>query len=503
MRLSLLTVVEAFALVGFLVLAVGVVARPEDRTLVPLNACALVEEAGTQEWLGIYFEDQKVGYAMQATSNTRDGGQLMQSSSLFTMALFGQITDVVTSGTALLDAEGRLKRFDFFTTSGPVRLVAQGELLDDELVVQVIQAGEVQELRLPMAEPPQLGLTIHGWLRSQPDLHVGRTFTLPYFDPLTLTQQTMRMEITGVEILPNDEEAWWVEREVAGIRTRSLISPKEGLLRDETGAVGFSLVRETREEAVRMPKDAPPVDLIAKTAVRVRGRMPSEPRRVSSMTVEVLELAADQVPSSPPRQVREGARVRVEKEVLPASLELAVAESDPSLGPYLAESTFLPVRHREIVDAAQAIVGTTTSRLQAVRQLNTWVYDTLRKVPTVGVPNALEVLRVGQGDCNEHTALMVALSRAAGIPARTVAGVVFSDRVGDSPGFYYHAWPEIWLGPEVGWVAVDPTFGQVPADATHIKLVEGELDRQIELLGMIGRLGLEIVDVDSAGGGSP
>ena len=41
---------------------------------------------------------------------------------------------------------------------------------------------------------------------------------------------------------------------------------------------------------------------------------------------------------------------------------------------------------------------------------------------------------------------------------------------------------------------LDPTFGQFPADATHVKLVEGELDRQLELMGVIGRLSLHVVD---------
>ena len=36
------------------------------------------------------------------------------------------------------------------------------------------------------------------------------------------------------------------------------------------------------------------------------------------------------------------------------------------------------------------------------------------------------------------------------------------------------------------WLPVDPTFGQVPADATHIKLVEGGLDRQVENHGLLG-----------------
>jgi hypothetical protein len=34
----------------------------------------------------------------------------------------------------------------------------------------------------------------------------------------------------------------------------------------------------------------------------------------------------------------------------------------------------------------------------------------------------------------------------------------------------------------------------MPADVTHIRLVRGEADRQIDLMGVIGQLQLEIVD---------
>src|SRR5205814_2129834 len=85
------------------------------------------------------------------------------------------------------------------------------------------------------------------------------------------------------------------------------------------------------------------------------------------------------------------------------------------------------------------------------RRINAWVYDSLRPVVTIGIPSALHVLRTRRGDCNEHTQLFVALARAAGIPARSVAGLAYVDGK-----FYYHAWPEVLLR---GWVAVDPTFG--------------------------------------------
>jgi hypothetical protein len=48
----------------------------------------------------------------------------------------------------------------------------------------------------------------------------------------------------------------------------------------------------------------------------------------------------------------------------------------------------------------------------------------------------------------------------------------------------------VWLGQ---WVAVDPTFGQFPADAAHLRFVIGGLARQVELVRLIGRLQLNVV----------
>jgi transglutaminase-like putative cysteine protease len=56
--------------------------------------------------------------------------------------------------------------------------------------------------------------------------------------------------------------------------------------------------------------------------------------------------------------------------------------------------------------------------------------------------------------------------------------------------FYYHAWPEVWLGE---WAAVDPTFGQVPADAAHIRFVVGGLAQQVEIVRLIGNLDIEVL----------
>jgi transglutaminase-like putative cysteine protease len=104
----------------------------------------------------------------------------------------------------------------------------------------------------------------------------------------------------------------------------------------------------------------------------------------------------------------------------------------------------------------------------------------------VTVPSAREVLGSRRGDCNEHAVLLAALARAAGIPARVIAGAVYAN-----DGFYYHAWNELWLG---AWVSADAVFDQIPADATHVKLIEGGLEQQMALAGIIGRLAFAVVE---------
>jgi hypothetical protein len=112
-------------------------------------------------------------------------------------------------------------------------------------------------------------------------------------------------------------------------------------------------------------------------------------------------------------------------------------------------------------------------------RINRWVYDSLRKTITIGVPSALATLRGATRRLQRAHQLAVALSRAAGVPARVAAGLAYVDGK-----FYYHAWPEIWLE---RWVAIDPTFGQFPRRRRAPALTVGGLGRQPSCCGSWGR----------------
>jgi hypothetical protein len=138
-----------------------------------------------------------------------------------------------------------------------------------------------------------------------------------------------------------------------------------------------------------------------------------------------------------------------------------------------------------IIAVARRIRGDTRDPVVAARRINQWVHDSLEKAVAITIPSAIQVLDARKGDCNEHTQLFIALSRAAGIPARAAAGLA---HVGNK--FYYHAWPEVFVGK---WIAVDPTFGQFPADAAHLRFVYGGLARQTELLRLMGTLKIDVL----------
>ncbi|MEO0070261.1 MAG: transglutaminase-like domain-containing protein, partial [candidate division WOR-3 bacterium] len=124
----------------------------------------------------------------------------------------------------------------------------------------------------------------------------------------------------------------------------------------------------------------------------------------------------------------------------------------------------------------------------AARRILLWTFTSLNKEAVASLPNALDVLKSMKGDCNEHSVLYAALARASGIPAKVAVGLVYLEGA-----FYYHAWNEVYLGQ---WVPVDPTFGEFPANALHLKLAEGELSQQAEVLGVVRKIGIKVVEFE-------
>jgi transglutaminase-like putative cysteine protease len=153
---------------------------------------------------------------------------------------------------------------------------------------------------------------------------------------------------------------------------------------------------------------------------------------------------------------------------------------------FLAPSALIQSDHPLIFKQLWQIISETDTPLVRVQKITEWIFQNIEKRPVLSVPNALETLENRVGDCNEHAVLFAALARAAGIPVRIESGLVHL-----RGRFYYHAWNSVFLGK---WITVDSLMNQIPADLTHISLVQGNPESQMEILGAIGNIGISILE---------
>ncbi|HEX9273256.1 MAG TPA: transglutaminase-like domain-containing protein, partial [Candidatus Binatia bacterium] len=248
-----------------------------------------------------------------------------------------------------------------------------------------------------------------------------------------------------------------------------------------------SLVRQSPLEAQSLSSTkSVPLDLITQTSI-TPDRPILTPERMQRVKLRLSGINLSNFPlMNVGRQRLNQDQLEIKREDIThlGFIELPVRQR--LLDPFIQPTVFLQSDHPKISQLAAEIVRGERDARKAVLRIKNWVYKEIAKEPTVSIPNALEVLQTKKGDCNEHTVLFNAIARAAGIPAKTVVGVVYL-----RGAFYYHAWSEVWIGE---WISVDSVLNQFPADATHIKFLEGEIDRQMDVLQLIGNLKIQIIE---------
>jgi transglutaminase-like putative cysteine protease len=113
--------------------------------------------------------------------------------------------------------------------------------------------------------------------------------------------------------------------------------------------------------------------------------------------------------------------------------------------------------------------------MEALLELNERFYTDFRfrsGVTTISTPVS-QVMERREGVCQDFSHAMVSGLRGIGIPARYTSGYI---RTKPPPGQtkrqgadQSHAWVGCWLGPELGWIDVDPTNGIIIRDE-HVLL---------------------------------
>lgn len=442
--------------------------------------------------MGIYLDNgRRVGHLrLKSSEQEQDGvpGYAVALDVHLETSLFGAEARLDISGDAWSSVSGDRSDFHFVLNSGEYTMGLEGTLAEKRLQALLTTGGQETPLDFPVESPLFPGGSLGMPGAGMPILTPGEFTFIDAFDPMTMQLKPARIECVARETLTFNGRSYDTSvytTTIGTITSKAWIGADQEIVQATT-PFGFTL-RILDEDQLVVPLDSDePGDLIQSLAVIPRG----EPVKIDArrMTVRVSGVDIDQIPDSPPWQRRTGDTLDIRQPELPGQAPLHPPDFDTA--PFLRGDAFVAVDDPRITEQALEIAGTETDAWKQSVLLYEWVYQHIEKVPVLSVPSALDTLRTRQGDCNEHTVLYAALARSLGIPCRIAIGVVYSDTLG---GFGYHAWPEVYYG---GWFPVDPTLGQLAADATHIKLLNGDLGAWVQLAAFIGRLEIDVVAVE-------
>jgi len=476
--------------VFWLVMVVLLVRRnlPEQQSTPPLESMlpSPTSLQAQEEWMGVYHQGQKVGYLQRQLTPTETGYQWEEVWRM-RMRVMDTPQTIHTQIRAETDQSFALTRFDFRLLSSGLTFRAHGEVKDHELHGEMITGSNTSPFSFPLLSPIYLPATTAMTFRNavlQPKEE--RRFSI--FNPLSMKAETVTVTVVGPETLMIKEKEIPTTKvaERYGETTAHAWLDREGKVIKEEASLGMVLLREDQQDALGGGwQDSTPLDLVVSSAIPVERELPN-PRMLTDLSLRLTSPIESLQFTFPPRQQQHDQLLTVSKENPTALTTYTIPQTSPEFTADLAPTPFIQSTHPRLVAQARQILGEEHDALRATQRLLDWTYTEIEKTPTVSLPTALEVLDNKRGDCNEHAVLFTGLARAAGIPARVAAGVVYLEGA-----FYYHAWSEVWLGQ---WVAVDPTFQQMPADATHIKFVEGGPEQHMALLKVIGQIKIEVVE---------
>ncbi len=426
---------------------------------------------------GMYLGGEKIGYTI-IEMNPTGAGYILQENMTIKLGMMGQKRSMETTSTYYLDKEYRLKEFSFNLKSDAQDISSSGKIGDGKLIYSVKTGGIERTDKIEVNGDVYISQAIPFIVSSQ-----RKPLSLFVFDPTIFS--VSRAEIT---ILEEGGDSIKYKTELLGTESITWISKNGEVLRSQE-PMGVIVLKEEKEGLKEFGEKSPEIltmfsipagmDIknprgVTELKAVVKGRFKTtERQRLSGDTLIVESIGPDKelIPTIP--SAFGCSRLKPH----PVPLELK---------PYIASTPLIQTDDKRIKNKSTRIVKGAKDDWEKVEKLLNWVSKNVKDTPSATIPSALDVLETLKGDCNEHTALFCALSRAQGIPTDVCVGLVLMNG-----NFYYHAWNKVWVGK---WVNVDPTFNQTIADATHITLEEGELKNWAKIMDLVGNIEIKVVE---------
>ncbi|HIJ82565.1 MAG TPA: transglutaminase domain-containing protein [Desulfuromonadales bacterium] len=443
-----------------------------------------------EKWFGIYVDNERVGFYRQRTIEIGDGFR-MEGDGSVRIKVMGFSKEVATRESYTVSKGLTLRSFEVEQTVNGVSSRVSGKVGGGSIRYKTETAGKSADKSLKVKGDiyPGPALNLYPLLQGA---STGSTFKVQTFDPEEQKIKDVKITVLGDEKTPSGE---------AALKLRNNLYPfvNNDIWIDD---LGNTLLESVREGLVTTRAEDPKalgtyisnLAFSKKDLIYDFSLVPVEPpiRNMGKLSGLMLEISGwnDGLPL-----LQEGGQ-SVEKSgdgriiVRTGSLAKLPAEyrSAAPVPAYLKPAEKIESDAPEIAAQAKELATGIQTPEEHARKLVAWTADWLKDTIEDG-GGAVASFKTRSGNCQTHARLYTALARSAGIPTRFVSGLTYAE----GKGFLYHSWAESFIGDR--WIAVDPTYNQLPSDPTHIKLFEGHLpDDLAPIIAIIGQIRIKILE---------
>ena len=481
--------------------------------LLALRAVSAVEPTLPEEsWYALYIGEAKCGHVHSLIGRTEADPAVIRSKTTMqvTLTRMGQSVSASIDMSYDEDEEGRILGFAMDMKASGFPMSMRGTVKGDKLL---LSAGN-----LPPQERPWDDAVIGPHEMRRRLLAAGvkpgtklafDTFSVEAFRKTRVTIEIKDLE--DVDVLGKVQRLWRTEMRqdmMPGTVVVSWLDDRADIVKSNVSMLGMTMshVRCTREHA--LGRGRPAEMFLSSGVVRVKRRVP-DPRlvrqalyRIGFKNPEALKVDIEDDRQTIVKREGQVLELRVRSIGPP---DAAPATPPARLAEYLRPTAYLQCTDPAIQAATRGALGDLKHPWQRAKRLERWVRQAVtEKGLSVGFAGAKETLESREGDCTEHSVLLAAMLRAAGIPSRVAFGLLYvnSPRTG-GPVFGAHMWTEAWVG---RWVALDATLADPLVDAMHIKLGGAALAGPTpggEFLSLVHVLGQTSIEILSVNGETP
>lgn len=476
----------------------GVYFRDAGKPPMPPPQFELSDWPYEEYWTGIVFNGAKIGFSRFTLSPSKSASGLFDIHSEVVMRLrflsFDKKINLKSYDRVAADLS--LKHFDYEYDLDGNRLKLKGRQAGSKLDVNIETKGQKHRQTIPVEDKiyPTSIINLYPLMHG---LEVGRSFRYMVYDGETQTVSPVEQKILAYEESDLYQgQAFKIKTRLHGHEVTTWMNFQgKPLLEMSLGGVIISAL-ESKSTAMQYLAQAAlnKAETLLDFSL-IKSDIPIQnPKQVKFMEVVIAGIGDKLNIPVGDRQMcrREGQEIfcRIHSQV-PDGKDPAPHLFHKDMQQYLQPSYIIPSTDQRISQIAREIVTGVDGTQQQILALVDWIRENIQQ-ELVDVFTALDVLDGSKAECQGHTFLYTAFARSLNIPTRVVNGIVYS---GEYQGFLYHTWAESLV--DGHWMAIDPTFRQVPADATHVKLIEGENTADLlPLVNLIGKLKLRVIQTN-------